>query len=104
MWRVPWNPDAMASVPPSGLTFGRFGPATLSPAEDVHRILSGPCKCSATVFDRHDPLADELSDLRHYGVAEGSDSVHPSGNPMSHSTHVGFNCPLTRSRSGRELP
>jgi hypothetical protein len=27
------------------------------------------------------------------GVSEGSEAVHPSGNPMSHSTHVGFNCP-----------
>lgn len=31
-----------------------------------------------------------LCDLRHYSVAEPSESVHPSGNPISHSTHVGF--------------
>lgn len=34
-----------------------------------------------------------LGDLGNDGVAESSQSVHPSGNPMSHSTHVGFNCP-----------
>ena len=27
------------------------------------------------------------------GVSEGSQSVHPRGNPCSHSTHVGFSCP-----------
>jgi hypothetical protein len=26
-------------------------------------------------------------------VSNGFKSVHPSGRPISHSTHVGFNCP-----------
>ena len=39
-----------------------------------------------------------LGYLRDDGVAEGPKSVHPSGNPMSHSTHVGFSCPPTASR------
>jgi hypothetical protein len=36
------------------------------------------------------------------GVAEASKSVHPAGNPMSHSTHVGFNCPPTADDRGGE--
>jgi hypothetical protein len=31
--------------------------------------------------------------LRDDGVPESSKSVHPVGNPMSHSTHVGFSDP-----------
>ena len=31
--------------------------------------------------------------LRHLSVANGFKSVHPSGHPISHSTHVGFSCP-----------
>ena len=38
-------------------------------------------------------LADPFRDLRDDGIAEGSNSVNPSGNPMSHSTHTGFNVP-----------
>jgi hypothetical protein len=38
-------------------------------------------------------MADVLDHLRDYGVSEGFKSVHPVGNPMSHSTHVGFNAP-----------
>jgi len=41
--------------------------------------------------------AHKLCDLRDYGVSKSSKSVHPSGNPMSHSTHIGFNCPPTTS-------
>jgi hypothetical protein len=37
---------------------------------------------------------DYFRDLRDERVAERPKSVHPSGNPMSHSTHVGFNEPL----------
>jgi hypothetical protein len=40
-----------------------------------------------------DGASDEFWDLRNYGISEGSKSVHPLGNPMSHSTHVGFNAP-----------
>ena len=38
-------------------------------------------------------MADVLDHLWNYGVSEGFKSVHPVGNPMSHSTHVGFNAP-----------
>jgi hypothetical protein len=41
----------------------------------------------------HQSSADHLADLGHYGVPEGSDSVHPSGKPINHSTHLGFSCP-----------
>lgn len=44
------------------------------------------------------PAPDKLDDLRDDGVAEGPKSVHPSGNPMSHSTHVGFSEPSTAVR------
>ena len=43
----------------------------------------------------HDGAAYDFRDLRDDGVAEGSKAVHPSGNPMSHSTHVGFRQPPT---------
>jgi hypothetical protein len=42
----------------------------------------------------HDAAADVLGYLGDDGVSEAAQSVHPSGNPMSHSTHVGFNAPL----------
>jgi hypothetical protein len=34
-----------------------------------------------------DGPADHFGDLGHDGVSEASQSVHPIGNPMSHSTH-----------------
>ena len=37
--------------------------------------------------------------MRDDRVAEAMQAVHPSGNPMSHSTHVGFREPLGSSRS-----
>jgi hypothetical protein len=40
-------------------------------------------------------VADPFGYLGDDGVAEASQSVHPVGNPMSHSTHVGFNCPVS---------
>ena len=40
-----------------------------------------------------------LGDLGDYGVAEGSDSVHPAGKPISHSIHSGFVGPPTISVS-----
>jgi hypothetical protein len=39
-------------------------------------------------------LAYPFCNLRNYGVSKCSQSVHPLGNPISHSTHVGFNCPV----------
>jgi hypothetical protein len=37
-------------------------------------------------------------DLRHNRVSESPQSVHPSGYPCSHSTHVGFRLPPSRVR------
>ena len=36
---------------------------------------------------------NQFRDLRNYGVSEGCKSVCPIGNPISHSTHVGFSFP-----------
>jgi hypothetical protein len=41
-----------------------------------------------------DEPADMFGDLGDYGVSEDSESVHPVGNPISHSTHIGFNIPV----------
>jgi hypothetical protein len=41
----------------------------------------------------HDGSPELVDDLRDDGVAECSKSVHPAGNPCSHSTHVGFRAP-----------
>src|SRR5579885_2374040 len=54
---------------------------------------------------RYDLPPDPFRDLRHDCVAEAFKSVHPSGYPMSHSTHIGFNCPPIWSGSvGVESP
>jgi len=45
-----------------------------------------------------------LGHLWDYGVSKGSKSVHPVGNPISHSTHVGFSCPLTVMDRSMDLP
>lgn len=50
-----------------------------------------------------DASANPLRDLRDEGVAEGGKAVHPSGNPISHSTHVGFSAPPTTEFRGGEL-
>ncbi len=44
---------------------------------------------------------DDFDDLRDDRVPEASQTVHPSGNPMSHSTHVGFNAPPAAALSGK---
>ena len=44
---------------------------------------------------------DDFDDLRDDRVAKAPQSVHPSGNPMSHSTHVGFNAPPAAALSGK---
>jgi len=49
---------------------------------------------STLIFRRHYRPTDDFDDLRDDGISEASKAVHPSGNPMSHSTHVGFNEPL----------
>ncbi len=43
-------------------------------------------------------VADPFGYLGDDGVSEAAQSVHPVGNPMSHSTHTGFNCPLSPAR------
>jgi hypothetical protein len=49
------------------------------------------------MWDISDPVEQDgghvFGYLGNYGVAEAAQSVHPSGNPISHSTHVGFNAP-----------
>jgi hypothetical protein len=45
--------------------------------------------------------SDVLRDGWHYGVSEASQAVHTAGNPISHSTHVGFNIPPTSFASWR---
>ncbi len=40
---------------------------------------------------------------RNLSVANGFKSVHPSGHPISHSTHIGFRLPPICSLNGREL-
>ena len=42
-------------------------------------------------IDLHYDAPNDFRDLRDDGVAESFKAVHSSGNPMSHSTHVGFN-------------
>jgi hypothetical protein len=44
---------------------------------------------------------NDFDDLRDDRVAEASQTVHPRGNPMSHSTHVGFNAPPATAFNGR---
>jgi hypothetical protein len=48
---------------------------------------SGRPYWSSLVFE--DAFPEPLRDLRDERVSEGPKSVHPSGNPISHSTHVG---------------
>src|SRR5688572_5638180 len=68
-----------------------FGGTALAPSGLSHQGVS---QAKPLIdFRSEDGAADQLWNLRNYGVSEGSKSVHPSGNPMSHSTHVGFSCP-----------
>ena len=48
---------------------------------------------AATTSVSEDRPADQFDNLRDDCVSEGSQSVHPIGNPISHSTHVGFSFP-----------
>ena len=43
---------------------------------------------------RHYRTPDDLDDLRDDGISEASKAVHPTGNPISHSTQSGFSLPL----------
>ena len=44
---------------------------------------------------RDDRPANQFNDLGDDGVSEASKSVHPIGNPISHSGNVGLKRPLT---------
>ena len=48
-------------------------------------------------MDLHHPPADDFGAGGDDGVSESSEAVHPSGYPMSHSTHVGFRGPVPPS-------
>lgn len=78
-------------------------PRTCFNAFFTKRNQCGPRLCERksfhALFSRScdDCAANVLRDLRDDRVAESPQSVHPSGNPMSHSTHVGFNVPPTIS-------
>ena len=48
-----------------------------------------------SLFRFDDAAPDPFRDLWDDGVSESSKAVHPSGYPMSHSTHVGFSAPFS---------
>lgn len=57
------------------------------------RMASTPS--SLTLLDPSNRRKNRIKLRRYYGVSEALKSVHPIGNPMSHSTHVGFSRPPT---------
>jgi hypothetical protein len=61
-----------------------------APSPSCRRGLGGEFGC---LIAFENPPSQPFRNLRNYGVAESSKSVHPSGNPMSHSTHVGLRLP-----------
>src|SRR4051812_45314160 len=72
------------------------------PARGSARLDPAGCGCPMTVkatlpmlrsLVGDDAAPDPLGDLRDEGIAEGAQSVHPSGNPISHSAHGGFTPP-----------
>ena len=62
----------------------------MSDNSDIAREAAGS---SCQSFPVGDGVADELGDLGDDRVPATLETVHSRGNPMSHSTHVGFNCP-----------
>ena len=77
-------------LPGGGWPKGRQVPQGVCIAGPLRRRLNlGGCG--------EDRLGDHLGHLRHDGVAEGAQAVHPAGNPMSHSTQAGFSIPPTAS-------
>jgi hypothetical protein len=58
-------------------------------------VIGTEFRCSPYTFN-YSP-ADPFRDLRDDGVSESSQTVHSLGNPISHSTHVGFSCPVIPS-------
>src|SRR5690606_26967149 len=67
----------------------------ISRAARYHRATDYRSQRGACFLHGYDSSSDEFRDLGDDSVSETSDSVHPIGNPMSHSTHVGFSCPDT---------
>ena len=45
------------------------------------------------LFRLHDCPSDFFDNLRDNGISETPQAVHPTGNPISHSTHDGFRLP-----------
>lgn len=58
-------------------------------AAEVQQLAGGVAGLAA----QHLPC--EADHCRNLSIAETAQSVHPSGHPMSHSTHGGFNGPPT---------
>src|SRR5262245_33207425 len=73
----------------------RMTSRTIRLISDIGCLLYRSSRRSIRALRRADPPRDPFRDLRDDRVAEPSKAVHPSGNPMSHSTHVGFNVPPT---------
>ena len=57
------------------------------------RLLSSVIRVSRWVSTQHAPC--ERSHCWNLSVSKGSQSVHPMGHPISHSTHNGFSVPPT---------
>lgn len=80
--------------------------------QDAHHEGFVAFAAHAQSLERLEPdnfAPNQFGNLRHYGVSEASQSVHPVGNPMSHSTHFGFGTPPNRvgrssSYLSRSLP
>ena len=64
-------------------------------------LFSGP-RLSTIILVQYGP-PNELYDLWYYCISESSQSVHPSGYPISHSTHTGFSFPPATALSGSEF-
>jgi hypothetical protein len=99
----PWESFSKCQVSPRTVETGRPHPHTpitnfhfqdqIREASRARRVWGWASRCYPSFFVVEDPPADELRDLRDNAVAESSESVHPMGHPMSHSTHVGFRLP-----------
>jgi len=70
------------------------GGGVVMPRHRLRAVWRGDCVGRWRGFDcGEDCPADQFGNLGNYGVSEGFKSVCPVGNPISHSTHVGFNAP-----------
>ena len=64
------------------------GLSRCSPVADYDRALSRSGVILVARLQNASP--NPLRHLWNYGVAESPKSVHPTGNPISHSTYTGF--------------